>query len=172
MAKKLKLVLRDPIKLHDENSTAPKLPSPYDNRENKEGSAEKENLGKNNIKAGKAKLAKGKSVKNDKITDNKTTNEKIEDYREKMSERVRQIWECFCEKSKEDRELKNSFEVTRIEVMEKAGIGSTNTYRNALKKFEKMGLITIELRPGVVNGSLFHLTKLGVEQVRNFYEEK
>jgi hypothetical protein len=171
MAKKLKLVLRDPVKLYDDKSTAPKLPSPYDNRDSKSRNSERKQLEKNTTKKKKDNESKGKSAKNKSSINNKLETENIKDYREQMSERVRQIWECFCEKSKEDNDLKNSFAVTRSEVMEKAEVGSTNTYRNALKKFQEMGLLTIELRPGVVNGSMFHLTKLGIEQVEKFYKQ-
>ena len=49
--------------------------------------------------------------------------------------------------------------------MKEAGIGSTNTYRDALKKFKELNLLEIELRPGVNSGSLFTLTEKGIDEI-------
>lgn len=167
MGKKLNLVLRDPVKLHQDEAIAPNLPSPFEDQESSKRNSNKAKLKKTTIKKSIKNLPKGKS---DKSLDTKAEVEQRDkkDHREEMSLRVRQVWECFCEIAGADGDLKNSFEVTRAEVMKKAGVGSTNTYRNALQKFQDLGLLEIELRPGVINGSLFHLTKKGLEQVEIF----
>ena len=154
MAKKLNLVLRDPVKLHKDKENSNSLPDPFSKNDSDVNKKEKE---KDEPKVEETKEFKSKSKK-------KFQKETQVDLREDMSPRVRQVWEYFIKKASEDEKLKNSFAVTRAEVMEEAGIGSTNTYRNALKKFEEMKLLKIEHRPGVTEGSLFHLTKLGLDQ--------
>lgn len=88
-----------------------------------------------------------------------------ESVKAKMPPRIGQIWDYFCRKAKENGEVSPSFNLTRSEVMKGAGIGSTNTYRDALKRFQDMGLLEIELRPGVNSGSIFTLTEKGIEQI-------
>lgn len=172
MAKKLNIVLRDPVKLHKNESTAPELPSPFDNQEKvkNKNKTKQENKSKKGIEKSTNEISKRVSAKVTKSSNPKSSAKDInydqKDYRDQMSLRVRQVWEYFCEIATADDDLKNSFEVTRSEVMEKAGIGSTNTYRNALKKFEELELLEIELRPGVINGSLFHLTEVGLAQAK------
>lgn len=90
----------------------------------------------------------------------------LEPVREKMSPRVQQIWDYLCRKAVESGEVQTSFGLTRSEVMKEAGIGSTNTYRDALKKFKELGLLEIELRPGVNSGSLFIFTEKGREYLK------
>jgi hypothetical protein len=173
MGKKLNLVLRDPVKLHETESVTPELPSPFKSEEitkNDKGQLieEKNRKSKNNNveEISKRKIVRKSNSKNRKVSAD------VNDLKEEMSLRVGQVWEYFCEIAGERENNKNSFEVTRSEVMEKAGIGSSNTYRNALKKFQDLGLLEIELRPGVVQGSLFHLTKKGKEQMRLHTENK
>lgn len=168
MKKKLNLVLRNPVKLHDTNQNAPELPSPFDKKENVEKEIETkekaEVLGLPPVEEKKLK-AKGetKLKANEK---RETAKPEIEDLRKDMSLRIKQVWEYFCKKANADSELRNSFTVTRAEVMREAGIGSTNTYRDALKKMQSLGLINIELRPGVNAGSVFYLTEDGLEQAK------
>jgi hypothetical protein len=171
MGKKLNLVLRDPVKLHQDEAIAPELPSPFEDQESLKRNSNAAKLKRTKKEESIKNLPKGKSNKTLDTKPEVRQNDK-KDYREEMSLRVRQVWECFCEIAGADEDLKNSFEVTRAEVMAKAGVGSTNTYRNALQKFQDLGLIEIELRPGVINGSLFHLTKKGLEQVGVFVNNK
>jgi hypothetical protein len=171
MGKKLNLVLRDPVKLHDDDSIAQKLPSPFNNQKDlKENDVKKQVNPKTSQRKGSLKKKSVRKPESNLSLLNQKREGKVDDYRQDMSLRVQQIWELFCEISGEDEKIKKTFEVTRAEVMKKAGIGSTNTYRNALQKFQDLGLIEIELRPGVINGSLFHLTSKGREQV-GLYKE-
>lgn len=88
-----------------------------------------------------------------------------ESIKDKLPPRIGQIWIYFCQKAKGNGELNRTFSLTRAEVMKEAGIGSTNTYRDALKRFQDLGLMEIELRPGVNSGSIFTLTEKGIEQI-------
>ncbi|HQU85370.1 MAG TPA: hypothetical protein PKY59_19675 [Pyrinomonadaceae bacterium] len=168
MKKKLNLVLRDPVKLHKTNQNIPELPSPFEKREAQiepRKSDETEDI----KKVEKAAVAKEKTVETKPKTDKKpriSQTIEIADVRKEMSLRIKQTWEYFCSKANADNELRNSFTVTRAEVMREAGIGSTNTYRDALKKMQSLGLIRIELRPGVNTGSVFYLTDEGLEQAK------
>lgn len=170
MKKKLNLVLRDPVKLHKTNQNIPELPSPYEKREEKDTSIEETEkilVEKNNQSEElEVKVSEKKEEKKPKKVEKKEEVRKIEieDIRKELPLRIRQTWEYFCKKANQDNELRNSFIVTRAEVMREAGIGSTNTYRDALKRIQTLGLITIELRPGVTAGSVFYLTEKGLEQ--------
>lgn len=175
MKKKLNLVLRDPVKLHKTSQDIAELPSPFEKKEDK---SEIESV------LGEEKPIFKKLETRDKKDERKnlqvkpkeqleiTPRKEIEDVRKSMSLRIRQVWEYFCKKANADNELKNSFTVTRAEVMREAGIGSTNTYRDALKRMQSLGLIRIELRPGVNAGSVFYLTDEGLEQSELVLQEK
>jgi hypothetical protein len=176
MPKKLNLTLREPVRLHETGSEIPKLSKSFENKKKKESSRQKEKKeienflpasGENeqkmqkdpvkNIIAKTENRAKG-AGRQASVTEKNDLPEVLE----KMPPRVRQIWSYFCEAAKKDGDLQNSFTITRAEVMKKAGIGSTNTYRDALRKFQDAELIEIELRPGVNTGSVFHLTEKGL----------
>ncbi len=176
MPKKLNLTLREPVKLHATRSEIPELLMPFEKEAKKETIRQKE--------TNKKKKFLPASVENQQKTQKETVKEivgktenpakdngrevKVKDKKdlsailEKMPPRVRQIWSYFCEAAKKDGDLLNSFTITRAEVMKKAGIGSTNTYRDALRKFQDAELVEIELRPGVNAGSIFHLTEKGL----------
>lgn len=179
MKKKLNLVLRDPVKLHNNNRNIAELPSPFDKKDNENQEFVKESQKISTAKASKDKpkqveeTGKSKVAVKPKIESKKAALPDVEitDVRKEMSLRIRQVWEYFCIKANADNELKNSFTVTRAEVMSKAGIGSTNTYRDALKRMQNLGLIRIELRPGVNAGSVFYLTKDGLDQAKLFLRE-
>lgn len=169
MKKKLNLVLRDPVKLHKSEQTVLDLPSPFIEKKNAEiNESEAEKNKAENIKVAKIDqktlIENVKKVEKKKEINDNLSKIKIEDVREKMSLRIKQVWEYFCAVANKDGELQNSFTVTRAEVMKSAGIGSTNTYRDALKKFQDLDLLRIELRPGVNAGSIFHLTENGIKQ--------
>lgn len=155
MGKKLNLVLREPVKLHELRIETPTLPAQFEEKESEEG--------KDEI----TEVPKSRAFQAEKKSETKPENEEeLKEILRNMSPRVRQIWDYFCEAARADGNLQNSFVVTRNEVMKKAGIGSTNTYRDALGKFKNEGLIKIELRPGVNSGSIFYLTKKGRELTR------
>lgn len=179
MAKKLNLVLREPVRLYDPpTSVGTGAAQPFEKLETNEDKnkseklveqekseqkqktnqiiAEKSNVGRQTFE----KLPK-KQPKREELA---KTSDSVEDLRTQMSPRVRQIWEFLRGLAKKD-SPQNNFNVTRAEVMRETGVGSTNTYRDALRKFRELGLIEIELRPGVNAGSVFHLTKKGLEQV-------
>lgn len=163
MRKKLNLTLREPVKIHEEeDKNVSTLPKTLVTKIEREVEKKSKIIDKSEIRQ---KVPKSKSPKVEKnlVEDN-------EDIRKNLPLRVQQIWEYFCLVANQDGDLKNRFEVTRAEVMEKAGIGSTNTYRNALKKFEELNLIEIEYRPGVTSGSVFHLTELGLKQAKNIID--
>lgn len=170
MKKKLNLVLRDPVKLHKTDQNIAELPSPFEKKEEES----KTNLilteEKPITKKIETKEKKNLQIKPKKQLETEPKKE-IEDVRKNMSLRIKQVWEYFCKKANADNELKNSFTVTRAEVMREAGIGSTNTYRDALKKMQSLGLIRIELRPGVNAGSVFYLTDEGLVQAGLVLEE-
>lgn len=173
MKKKLNLVLRDPVKLHKTDQTIAELPSPFEKKEESKIdlilTEEKPTTKKLETKE-KTDEKKNLQIKPKKQLE-KEPKKEIEDVRKQMSLRIKQVWEYFCKKADADSELKNSFTVTRAEVMREAGIGSTNTYRDALKRMQSLGLIRIELRPGVNAGSVFYLTDEGLEQAELVLEE-
>lgn len=90
---------------------------------------------------------------------------------ETMSERTYEIWKCLVQQAAGENKLQRSFIVTRAQIMSEAKVGSTNTYRLALQKLQELGLLKIELRPGVTSGSVFHLTAKGIELARTFLPE-
>lgn len=156
MKRRPNLVLREPVKL-------------YDPRNEEKFNL---NLAKNDTtkitptKEIKVKPKETTSAKVEEIREVKKVQRQIvESVREKMSPRIGQIWDYFCQKAKANGELTKSFNLTRSEVMKEAGIGSANTYRDALKKFQDLELLEIELRPGVNSGSIFTLTEKGIEQI-------
>ncbi|MBX7174724.1 MAG: hypothetical protein K1X72_27355 [Pyrinomonadaceae bacterium] len=157
MKKRPNLILREPVKLYEPKILEKELPP---QKEKKLGKDEEFESKQNNLQ-----LAK-KEIENTILE-----KEKIEFFpkrislREKMSPRVQQIWDYFCQKAKQGDEFKKSFCLTRAEVMKGAGIGSTNTYRDALKKFQDLDLLKIELRPGVNSGSVFTFTERGIEEL-------
>lgn len=179
MAKKLNLVLREPVRLYDppasfgtgaaqpfeklktseDRNRSEKLVEQENSEQKRKANqiiAEKSNVGRKTSE----KLPKNQSKREELAK----TSESVVDLRTQMSPRVRQIWEFLRGLAKRD-SPQNSFNVTRAEVMRETGVGSTNTYREALRKFRELGLIEVELRPGVNAGSVFHLTKKGLEQV-------
>lgn len=174
MKKKLNLVLRDPVKLHKTEQSVAELPSPFEKKEAETKTESVLNEEKPNAKKLETK-EKIDEKKNLQVKPKKRleieSEKKIEDVRKAMSVRIRQVWEYFCKKANTDNELRDSFTVTRAEVMREAGIGSTNTYRDALKRMQSLGLIRIELRPGVNAGSVFYLTDEGLEQAGLVLEE-
>lgn len=149
MKKKLNLVLREPVKLHETDSEPPVIPLLF-------------------------KKQPGEQTKtNGEVEENSSDNaDESAEISRKMSLRVRQIWEYFCRTATAAENPRKSFTVTRSEVMREAGIGSTNTYRDALSKFKSLGLLEIEMRPGVNAGSIFHLTELGLEQTEAFLDRQ
>lgn len=151
MKKRPSLVLREPVKLYEA-----------------EREVESAKIGKREVSEKKKNLEKLKVLESSQRTENLIIEKNIESVKEKMSPRVRQIWDYFCKKAQENGELQKSFNLTRAEVMKEAEIGSTNTYRDALRKFQELELLEIELRPGVNSGSIFTLTAKGIEQVENF----
>ena len=159
MKKKLNLVLREPVKLHNTAKEIAELPNPYKIPENKTLESEIKEITTN-----KPKFVVSENKKNE--TKNLLIEKQFEDLRQKMSPRVLQIWSYICKKAKQSGEIEKSFAVTRAEIMKAAEIGSTNTYRDALQKFQKLNLLEVELRPGVNSGSVFHLTKIGIEQIK------
>lgn len=170
MRKKLNLVLREPIKLHETNAKVPELSSRFETEEIESVKPEREKPKFSKSENGKIspKPIKVREQSDKKSSEpEKPLKENLEKVLETMPPRVRQIWDYFCEAAKKDGELRNSFVVTRSEVMRHAGIGSTNTYRDALRKFQIAGLIEIELRPGVNSGSVFYLTEKGIELAKN-----
>lgn len=174
MKKKLNLVLRDPVKLHKNEQNVAELPAMFEKKIVEDES--RKELVESEIKDEKIEIEERKSNKKELQTQNEKTlklkpKRDIEDVRKTMSLRIKQVWEYFCVKANADNELKNSFTVTRAEVMREAGIGSTNTYREALKRMQSLGLIRIELRPGVNAGSVFYLTDEGLEQAQLVLEE-
>lgn len=174
MKKKLNLVLRDPVKLHKNEQNVAELPAMFEKKIVED--APRKELIENEIGIQNNELEERKANKKD-LEIQKEKNAKsqskidLEDVRKTMSLRIKQVWEYFCVKANADNELKNSFTVTRAEVMREAGIGSTNTYREALKRMQGLGLIRIELRPGVNAGSVFYLTDEGLEQAQLVLEE-
>lgn len=166
MRKKLNLVLREPVKLHETEAKVPELSARFETEEIQQVKPEREKpklakTGNGEISSKPAKI--NERLENKLSEPQKTTEKNTEKTLESMPPRVRQIWDYFCEAAKKDGELRNSFVITRSEVMRQAGIGSTNTYRDALRKFQTAGLIEIELRPGVNSGSIFYLTEKGIE---------
>lgn len=154
MKKRPSLILREPVKLYEERSLEKDLTS-------KEGNLEKEEIIE--IKENELLLKDkfGLGIENEKVN----FEPKKMSLREKMSPRVQQIWDYFCQKAKNGNEINNTFCLTRAEVMKGAKIGSTNTYRDALKKFQDLDLLKIELRPGVNSGSVFTFTEKGIEEL-------
>lgn len=169
MRKKLNLVLREPVKLHETSVKIPELPSRFE-QEKEAAKVEKTTKPpKNDAKKLTPTIEKPKTPATTKTSVPKPniSEGNLDKILETMPPRVRQIWDYFCEAAKQDGDLQNSFVVTRSEVMRHAGIGSTNTYRDALRKFQTAGLLEIELRPGVNSGSIFHLTEKGIELVKD-----
>lgn len=176
MPKKLNLTLREPVKLHETSSEIPELPKSFENKTKKESSRQKEKKeiekflpasGENEQKTQKYPvkniIAKTENRAKEAGREGSVTDKnELSGVLEKMPPRVRQIWSYFCEAARKDGDLQNSFTITRAEVMKQAGIGSTNTYRDALRKFQEAELIEIELRPGVNAGSVFYLTEKGI----------
>lgn len=171
MAKKLKLVLREPVKLYETKQESAK---PVLEKETKLLKAVKPNEKSTKLLPEDNKVStlesSPESVQKPQLKAEELSAAKVEgrnaDFEKILAAlppRVRQIWDYFCAAASADGNLKNSFIVTRSEVMKKAGIGSTNTYRDALKRFQNEGLIEIELRPGVNSGSVFYLTEKGRE---------
>lgn len=156
MKKKLNLVLREPVRLHQTEANVTPLPAPFEDREKVAEQLEKPKKPKQLAAVNKPEeFPPPKPVLYER---------EVKDLTKQMSPRILQIWKFFCRRANEDGNLKNSFTVTRNEVLREAQIGSTNTYRDALRKFRDLGLIEIELRPGVISGSVFYLTKLGQAQ--------
>ena len=145
MKKRPNLVLREPVKLYENKREVPTKFAKTEKVEKKE-----------------SELPKMEKVVEKREVSKPQTRESVKD---KMPPRIGQIWDYFCRKAKADGEIKRSFNLTRSEVMKEAGIGSTNTYRDALKRFQDMDLLEIELRPGVNSGSIFTLTEKGIEQI-------
>lgn len=145
MKKRPNLVLREPVKLYEnKRETMPKVEQAEKVTKNE---SELPKIEKVAVKREVPKLQNKESVK------------------AQMPPRIGQIWDYFCRKARADGEINRSFNLTRSEVMKEAGIGSTNTYRDALKRFQAMELLEIELRPGVNSGSIFTLTEKGIEQI-------
>lgn len=183
MKKKLNLVLRDPVRLHETTASATTLPSPFarrniserelqetENAENTQVKELKEIPGEvvepkiKEVRATKPELAKVETKPKKPVTKEiitKTETLPKSEKREKMSPRVQQIWDYFCQVARKTETPQKIFNVTRAEVMREAGIGSTNTYRDALEKFRQLGVIEIEVRPGVNAGSIFRFTDEG-----------
>lgn len=149
MKKRPNLVLREPVKLYEYEKVDKEL-------EVKKEESIIEKVEKEKLQLDKKTL----DAKPDELIQTRTSLS-----REKMSPRVRQIWDYFCKKAKSGDEIRRSFNLTRAEVMKEAGIGSTNTYRDALRKFQELNLMEIELRPGVNSGSNFILTEKGIEEI-------
>ncbi len=157
MKKRPSLTLREPVKLYDsrlleEYIETPKLDSEFTKSTVTEFET-KLNNAENITEQIKEKIGEKPQVQQTGII------------KEKMSPRIQQIWQYFCKKAKVDGEINKSFNLTRAEVMKEANIGSTNTYRDALRKFQDLNLMEIELRPGVNSGSIFTLTEKGIEEI-------
>ncbi|MBC7798560.1 MAG: hypothetical protein H7Z37_16945 [Pyrinomonadaceae bacterium] len=171
MKRKLNLVLREPVKLHENSNFAPNLPSPFESL--KEAQVEeKETVSEGNVLVAAKTQIKAEEQKKPikttsksvaKSTRNSTQNEV--NLRDLMTLRTQQIWDYLCEIAGSGEKVSKSLTITRAQIMREAGIGSTNTYRDAIQKFQDLGLIEIELRPGVNAGSTFHITKKGIEQI-------
>jgi hypothetical protein len=157
MKKRPSLVLREPVKLYEpkeDEEIITKLDEKFDvNEENP--------LPKNLETILKEKLVT--PFESELLLEARI--QKSESIRQKMSPRIQQIWDYFCKKARDGNQINKSFSLTRAEVMKEANIGSTNTYRDALKKFRELNLLEVELRPGVNAGSIFTLTDQGVEEV-------
>lgn len=152
MKKRPNLVLREPVKLYESNiKEESKQEETYNLREITE-IPEPTNIEK----------IKETPVKKEVIEKN---SEKKDSIKEKLPPRISQIWSYFCRKAKTENGVNPVFSLTRAEVMKGAGIGSTNTYRDALKRFQDLGLLEIELRPGVNSGSIFTLTEKGINEL-------
>lgn len=153
MKKRPNLVLREPVKLYEtkrEVLTSESIPN-------------EENPADNEVKFSQTQEILPEIIEKKEFKESeKKTKESVKD---KLPPRIGQIWDYFCRKAKADGKLTPSFNLTRSEVMKEAGIGSTNTYRDALKRFQDLGLLEIELRPGVNSGSIFTLTEKGIEQI-------
>ena len=176
MKKKLNLVLRDPVRLNQKDVIVPELPSPFERNFKNE---ELENGKKIEIVSENAQLKNVNFQENTKQAEiEKTTKisalesggnrEKFSStlgLREKMSPRIQQIWDYLCMVAARNNPPQKRFSVTRAEIMREAGIGSTNTYRDAIAKFQQLGLLEIELRPGVNSGSVFTFTENGWREV-------
>lgn len=143
MKKRPNLVLREPVKLYE---TSGKIKEVRSEAEDKS-------------------IAEIESPQIKEREDVRPQTQPKESVKARMPPRIGQIWDYFCRKAKENGEINPIFSLTRSEVMKEAGIGSTNTYRDALKRFQDMGLLEIELRPGVNSGSIFTLTEKGIEQI-------
>ena len=156
MKRRPNLVLRDPVKLYetrkDHQKVLPKTSKESElNQPKKKKELEEPELGLIELKRNKV--------------EKKNQDKRFELSRDKMSPRIQQIWDYLSKKVKSGEEITRSFCLTRAEVMKEAGIGSTNTYRDALKKFKELNLLEIELRPGVNSGSLFTLTEKGIDEL-------
>lgn len=157
MKKRPNLILREPVKLYEVKN------------ENEIKSVEKEEFTSDEAKINNPpeefKVVKSlETILKEAVSTPET--KYISPIKEKMSPRIQQIWDYFCQKAASEGEILKSISLTRGEVMKEAGIGSTNTYRDALKKFQDLGLIEIELRPGVNSGSLFTFTEKGISEIR------
>lgn len=167
MKKRPSLVLREPVKLYETKVVDEIKPQGTE----KKGNSEKEKLSSNLEILLKEKIIEPISSTENKvepITSEETISPKVqnrETLRQKMSPRIQQIWDYFAKKAKTENEIKKSFSITRAEVMREANIGSTNTYRDALRKFQDLNLMEVELRPGVNSGSIFTLTEKGIEEI-------
>ena len=186
MKKKLNLVLRDPVRINrtTDEGAPPELPSPFNRNQTNdladgqvEVEREIENITPPQLMppgTSKPATAKGETAIEEsrkfipkakprpaKTHEINKTNGAI---RAALSPRIQQIWDYFGKVAVSNQNTDGTFSVTRAEVMREAGIGSTNTYRDALQKFQNLGLIEIELRPGVGSGSIFRLTETGWEE--------
>lgn len=183
MKRKPSLVLREPVKLYvekDEPKTVEPKTLKNKNIRKITSKAEKENLfvkPEENSAIKTANQAEKVSETTEKVSEKTekmpeksaaALNNPQVSVKSQMSPRIGQIWDYFCNKASADGEISKNFSLTRSEVMKEAGIGSTNTYRDALRKFQELGLIEIELRPGVNSGSIFTLTEKGIDEVSQY----
>ncbi len=159
MKKKLNLVLRDPVRLNQSEVIVSELPSPFEKKiETVETNWETKKTDKPENE--------NKSATDKRFEPRQSVVRSVEQLsaREKMSPRIRLIWDYLCFAAGKNQQPQKSFSVTRAEVMREAGIGSTNTYRDALEKFQNLELLEIELRPGVISGSIFTFTAKGWQE--------
>lgn len=171
MKRKLNLVLREPVKLHENSDFAPNLPSPFESL--KEAQVEENELVSESnvldVVESQTKVAEpkkpAKTTSKSVVKSTRNTSQNDVNLRDLMTLRTQQIWDYFCEVAASGEKISRSLTITRAQIMREAGIGSTNTYRDAIQKFQDLGLIEIELRPGVNAGSTFHITKKGLEQI-------
>lgn len=157
MKKRPSLTLREPVKLYEARIVEKEIETEIPNNE----------IVTSIDTQFETKLQNSEIIK-EEVVENIELPKKIqnkESVREKMSPRIQQIWGYFCKKAKVEGEINKSFNLTRAEVMKEANIGSTNTYRDALRKFQDLNLMEIELRPGVNSGSLFTLTEKGIDEI-------